>query len=108
MLPVKVDSDKLSRAQAVTALVEAGKVYLPEEAKWVAGYIDELASFPTGLYDDAVDSTTQALNHFRESFTGRTPFLMPGGMCSTELDKEELWRKAALGYPMSPAEIDRM
>jgi hypothetical protein len=30
------------------------------------GVYDELASFPTGLHDDAVDSTTQALNYLRE------------------------------------------
>src|ERR1700681_3711526 len=62
VLAVKVDSDKLSRAQAVTPLIEAGKVFLLESAPWLADYIDELATFPTGNYDDAVDSTTQALN----------------------------------------------
>jgi phage terminase large subunit-like protein len=29
-------------------------------------YVDELAAFPNGLHDDAVDSTTQALNYLRE------------------------------------------
>jgi predicted phage terminase large subunit-like protein len=108
VIAVKVDSDKLSRAQAVTAFVEAGKVYLPEEAPWLSDYIDELASFPTGLYDDAVDSTTQALNYFRERFDGPTPFIMPGFRSSTELDNEVLWRKAQLDYPMTEAEIARM
>lgn len=37
VLPVKVDSDKLSRAQAVTALVEACKGYVPEGTPWLAG-----------------------------------------------------------------------
>ena len=108
VLAVKVDSDKLSRAQAVTAIVEAGKVYLPEEAPWLTDYVDELASFPTGLYDDAVDSTTQALNYFRERSAGPAPFLMPGSTSSAALDKEALWEKAIRGYPMSPAEIERM
>jgi len=35
-------------------------------APWLMNYVDELASFPTGLHDDAVDSTTQALNYLRE------------------------------------------
>jgi predicted phage terminase large subunit-like protein len=108
VLAVKVDSDKLSRAQAVTAIVEAGKVYLPEEAPWLPDYIDEMASFPTGLYDDAVDSTTQALNYFRERLVAPPPFIMPGSISSAELDKEQLWQKAMLGYPISPAEMDRM
>jgi hypothetical protein len=41
-------------------------VFLPEMAPWLNSYIDELAAFPTGLHDDAVDSTTQALNYLRE------------------------------------------
>jgi predicted phage terminase large subunit-like protein len=66
VIPIKVDSDKLTRAQAVTPLLEAGKVYLPEGAPWRAEYLDELASFPTAAHDDAVDSTTQALNYLRQ------------------------------------------
>jgi predicted phage terminase large subunit-like protein len=66
VLPVKVDSDKVARAHAVTPLPEAGKVLLPEMAPWLNWYVDELAAFPTGLHDDAVDSTTQALNYLRE------------------------------------------
>jgi predicted phage terminase large subunit-like protein len=67
ILPVKVDSDKLARAAAVTPTVEAGKVFLPESAPWLDDYRDEMASFPTGVYDDYVDSTTQALNYLRAS-----------------------------------------
>lgn len=59
IIPVKVDRDKMARAQAVTPLIEAGKVFLPESAQWRSDYVDELASFPTGIHDDAVDSTTQ-------------------------------------------------
>jgi hypothetical protein len=81
---------------------------VPEEAPWLHDYIDELASFPTGLYDDAVDSTTQALNYFRERLAAPAPFLMPGSTGSAESDKEALWEKAMRGYPISPAEIDRM
>ena len=65
IIPIKVDRDKLARAQAVTPLIEAGKVFLPESVPWRNEYIDELAAFPTGAHDDAVDSTTQALNYLR-------------------------------------------
>ena len=47
ILPIKVDSDKLSRAQAVTAFLEFGKVYVPEEAPWLA------AEFPPPGMNDA-------------------------------------------------------
>ena len=55
----------MARAQAVTPLIEAGKVFLPESAPWLHDYLDELAAFPTGVHDDAVDSVTQALNYLR-------------------------------------------
>ena len=64
--PIKVDTDKVTRAHAITPLIEAGKVFLPESAPWLNEYVDELAAFPNGLHDDAVDSTTQALNYLRE------------------------------------------
>ena len=63
--PVKVDSDKLTRAQACTPLFEAGKVLLPANAPWLGAYCDELASFPGAPHDDCVDSTSQALNQLR-------------------------------------------
>ena len=46
VVPMKVDSDKVTRAQAVTPSVEAGKVYIPEVAPWLADYVDELSCFP--------------------------------------------------------------
>jgi len=69
IIPVKVDTDKRVRAEAVTPLIEAGKVYLPESAPWLNDYVDELAGFPTAVHDDAVDSTTQALNWLRHQQT---------------------------------------
>jgi len=65
VLPFKVDSDKVARAYAVTPLIEAGRVYLPENAPWLFDYIEELSAFPNGEYDDQVDSTTQALSFMR-------------------------------------------
>ena len=55
----------MARTQAVTPLIEAGKVFLPESAPWLADFLDELAAFPTGVHDDVVDSVTQALNYLR-------------------------------------------
>ncbi len=59
--PVKVDSDKQARANAITPLIESGRVMLPEYASWLHNYIEELSAFPNGEHDDQVDSTTQAL-----------------------------------------------
>jgi predicted phage terminase large subunit-like protein len=62
VIPIKVDNDKVARAQAVTPLIEGGKVLLPEAAPWLSEFVDEMAAFPNGVHDDVVDSTTQAPN----------------------------------------------
>ena len=76
IIPVKVDTDKVVRSYAVTPLIEAGRVYLPEHAPWLHDYIEELSAFPNGEHDDQVDSTTQALrnlaNPVNYGFTGFT------------------------------------
>lgn len=66
VLPFKVDTNKVARANSVTPLIEAGKVYLPESAPWLFDYIEELSGFPNAQHDDQVDSTTQALSYLRD------------------------------------------
>lgn len=65
VFPIKVDANKVARANAATPLIEAGKVYLPESAPWLFDYIEELSAFPNAKHDDQVDSTTQALSYMR-------------------------------------------
>ena len=65
LYPVKVDANKVARANAVTPLIEAGRVFLPENAPWLFDYIEELSAFPNAEHDDQVDSTTQALSFMR-------------------------------------------
>lgn len=68
LVPVKVDSDKIARANACTPHIEAGKAYLPEGALWLQEYLDTMSDFPNGAEDDTIDSTSQALNYlFRNS-----------------------------------------
>jgi predicted phage terminase large subunit-like protein len=64
---IKVDTDKTTRANAVTPFVESGRVFLPESAPWLADFLEEISSFPTAPHDDVVDALTQGLNHVRES-----------------------------------------
>jgi predicted phage terminase large subunit-like protein len=112
IIPVKVDSDKQTRAQAVTPLIEAGKVFLPQSAPWVSHFVEEMACFPNGVHDDVVDATTQALNYLRVKPARSTIELGYSASAFTpsleKLDKEALWEKAEAGYPMSPEEIERM
>ena len=48
-------------------MIENGHVYLPEKAPWLAGYIHELVTFPNGKHDDQADSTSQAINWYKNS-----------------------------------------
>ena len=66
IIAVKVDADKVTRAYAVTPMIEGQRVYLAEGAPWYADYVASLASFPNGAHDDDVDSTTQALTYFSD------------------------------------------
>lgn len=63
MVPVEPEGGKEARANAVTAEIESGNVYLPHPrlAPWVDAFIDECASFPAGKNDDQVDAMSQAL-----------------------------------------------
>jgi len=57
--------DKVTRMSAETSTIEAGRVFLPEEAPWLLDYEQELVSFPEGKRDQA-DSTSQFLRYMRE------------------------------------------
>jgi Terminase RNaseH-like domain len=77
---IKVDSDKVTRATAVTPLVEAGKVFLPADAPWLADFLEEVSSFPAAPHDDMVDALSQALNFVRESNSGIFDFYRESAM----------------------------
>lgn len=74
IIPINPTESKTARARAVTPEVEAGNVLLPYPGdpgnEWVADYLAEFRSFPTGAHDDQVDMTTQALRRMRGPRTG--------------------------------------
>src|SRR5574338_245092 len=70
--PIKVENDKIARVNSVTPIIEAGKVYLPKDASWLNGFLDEMEEFPNGEFDDTVDSVSQFLNAMKVT---RTPDL---------------------------------
>lgn len=64
IVPVKPGmADKVARLQAYVHMIEAKRVWLPAHATWVQEYVDEMASFPGGQFDDQVDQTSQALKY---------------------------------------------
>lgn len=58
--------DKVTRAHLITPLLEAGKVFIPKNAQFLADIINECSEFPYGNHDDIVDSITQALDYLRK------------------------------------------
>ena len=46
---------KTARANAVSPIIEAGRVYVPENAPWVDAFFAQIAAFPNAAHDDMVD-----------------------------------------------------
>jgi phage terminase large subunit-like protein len=60
LLPENVRVDKVTRARAVSPVIEAGDVHVLATPGCMA-LIEEAAAFPNGTHDDAVDAMSQAL-----------------------------------------------
>ena len=56
IVKLKADKDKLSRALPLSAKMEAGMVFFPNDALWYSDLEKELLVFPSGDHDDQVDS----------------------------------------------------
>ncbi|WP_129408074.1 phage terminase large subunit [Marinitoga lauensis] len=67
LVPVEPRGSKIARAEAVSPDIEAGNVYLPENAPWIHDFIEECAAFPNGAHDDQVDAMTQALDRLKHN-----------------------------------------
>jgi len=64
LFPSPADQDKETRANAVSWIVESGRVFLPDDeddAEWVAAFIEQLAEFPNAKKDDKVDACVHGL-----------------------------------------------
>lgn len=53
--------DKVERLLAQTGQIEEGRVWLPAQLEGLDSFLSELRAFPSGRYDDQVDSLTQML-----------------------------------------------
>jgi len=66
LVPIKVDSDKETRAHATTSIFDNGRVLFPEDEDFTSTLEGELLQFPNGNNDDCVDSVNQALIHLNK------------------------------------------
>jgi predicted phage terminase large subunit-like protein len=67
--------DKETRMSRHQARFEAGRILLPKEATWLAEFETELLAFPSGRYDDQVDSLLQLLDWYSENEPNLNPVL---------------------------------
>ena len=58
-------TDKVSRANSVSPVFEAGMVWAPDQS-WAEEVVEEMAEFPFGENDDLTDSAVQAVIRFRQ------------------------------------------
>ncbi len=58
----KPEGTKADRMVAQSASIEAGRVFLPENAPWLEELRAEIVSFPYGQHDDQIDALSQALH----------------------------------------------
>lgn len=73
LIAIEPEGDKTTRASAVSALVEAGRVALPTNAAWLTDYESEMLTFPNAPHDDQVDSTSQFLAWARDRASDAAP-----------------------------------
>lgn len=70
--------DKITRMDSETPFIEAGKLWLPENAPWLFDFITELITFPSAAHDDSVDALSQGLKWINAKRISRLP-PMPDG-----------------------------
>jgi hypothetical protein len=51
---------------SVTSTIENGFVHLPDKAPWLGEYLHEITGFPNAKFDGQADSTSQALDWFKQ------------------------------------------
>lgn len=70
IIPVKAETDKVTRAMPLCRAQTARNVFLPHphNAPWVDEFIQEFANFPKGKYDDRVDMMAHGFNELSKFF----------------------------------------
>ena len=79
-IAVKPTEDKVTRMHAQSAKIEAGRVFIPQQAPWLDDFQAELLAFPASRHDDQVDSVSQFLGWIsirRQSHLLGGPLVVP-------------------------------
>lgn len=102
IVAVKADKSKEARAWGVVGLAQAGLVWLPAHAPWLADFEREMAAFPNGAHDDIVDSTCHALAWLRRFGAGH---LTAGSDADEKPEQDEDEPRGGLGVYKPKVEV---
>jgi predicted phage terminase large subunit-like protein len=61
VIAMKSTADKATRMYGQTPKLEAGSLFIPKSAPWLAEFLTEYLAFPKGRYDDQIDCLSQFL-----------------------------------------------
>lgn len=61
VLAVQRNRDKISRAHDAAPFIESGNVLIPEFSVWLADFVAEVSTFPSGAHDDQLDPMFDAI-----------------------------------------------
>ncbi|MFA5429831.1 MAG: phage terminase large subunit [Candidatus Omnitrophota bacterium] len=70
-ITVNSGEDKVTRAHTVTGILEAGLVFVPLVAPWLADFLQEVGAFPNGAHDDIVDVLVHGLRYLKPHLSGQ-------------------------------------
>jgi predicted phage terminase large subunit-like protein len=93
-------NSKEFRFDGVTPMFEAGEVMLPSTGGWLPDYERELLGFPSAVYDDQVDSTSQYLAWARLRRRGGTAKVVGVNKSTTQTTRRAS-RQQAFSNPSS-------
>lgn len=97
--PFKPDRDKYQRIAAITPILEARRLLLPETAWWREAFIAELTAFPASAHDDWCDALAMALNHLREDSE-------PHALTHLKLQQAAIWVREGLSVDAAALRAD--
>lgn len=60
------EGDKIARMAAQSAVIEGGKVHIPDDAPWMLDFTDEVSAFPKSDHDDQVDMLSMSLKYLQK------------------------------------------
>ena len=96
VVPYKVATDKVSRVNSITPMIQGGRVFLPEKAPWLDSFVEECVAFPSGKHDDQVDSLSMCIDILSKQTI--TPEMLFGSLqAENSLNQEMYKRKDSLG-----------